>query len=208
MHFPDTNLYLISILQDEGNEDCWTNFVDIYQAALIEFAKSKGLSVHDAEDISQNVLASVAKSIASWKPDPKRAQFRTWLCTIANRKIIDAVRKRQFAKGSGGTSVIEMLQLVPEHQADPRLLQIEIRRQLFRRATEAVKSEFSEDAWQAFWLCAVEGIPTREVADTLHKTVGAVYAAKGRVMRRILEYVRALEMEISYDLAEDDAIHE
>ena len=57
--------------------------------------------------------------------------------------------------------------------------------QLYRRALEQVRGEFEERTWQAFWLVAVEGRTTAEVAAQTGVSPAAVRQAKSRVLRRL-----------------------
>jgi DNA-directed RNA polymerase specialized sigma24 family protein len=50
-------------------------------------------------------------------------------------------------------------------------------------------SEFRPTTWQAFWLCAVEGCAPREASVSLGMSIGAVYAAKCRVLVRLREEI-------------------
>lgn len=52
-----------------------------------------------------------------------------------------------------------------------------------------MKAEFTATTWQAFWQTAVEGRPVEAVAADLGKAPGAVYTARGRVMRRLREKI-------------------
>ena len=46
---------------------------------------------------------------------------------------------------------------------------------------------------------AIDGAPAERVAKTLGMTAGAVYAAKARTMRKLVERIRTLEAEWSID---------
>ncbi len=69
-------------------------------------------------------------------------------------------------------------------------LQREYRRSLFRWAAERIRPEFRNGTWDAFWLTTVEGMSVEEAGRTLGKTVGAIYAARSRVMRRLKEEIQ------------------
>ena len=69
------------------------------------------------------------------------------------------------------------------------MLRGEYRREVFNWAARQIKGEFQPDTWLAFWQTAVEEQPVPEVARLLGKKPGAVYAARGRVMRRLKEKI-------------------
>ena len=76
---------------------------------------------------------------------------------------------------------------------DSQLLQLEYRREIFQWAAKKIQREFSETTWQAFWLTAVEAIPAEEVGEQLGRNRGSIYAAKSRVMRRLLMEIEGFE---------------
>ena len=101
-------------------------------------------------------------------------------------------------RAGGGTSVHNLL----EEQAAPDQLlvcelELEHRRELFLRAAAVVKTDVAADTWQVFQLAVVEGLPIEEVAARLNKSVGAAYAARGRVMNRLRQVVNEMEMHES-----------
>ena len=74
-----------------------------------------------------------------------------------------------------------------------------MRRRLFQAAAADLQTAVSPTAWEAFWRTAIDGDSAERVAKTLGMTAGAVYAAKARTMRKLVERIRALEAEWSID---------
>ena len=56
---------------------------------------------------------------------------------------------------------------------------------LLHRALEMIRSEFQEKTWQAFWRVVVEEHYPIDVARDLEMSLGSVYQAKSRVLRRL-----------------------
>jgi RNA polymerase sigma-70 factor (ECF subfamily) len=69
----------------------------------------------------------------------------------------------------------------------------EYQQTLLHWAAERVQKDVQASTWQAFWRTAVEGARPEEVADALGLSVGAVYIAKSRVIKRIRELIDSLE---------------
>jgi RNA polymerase sigma-70 factor (ECF subfamily) len=197
VNFPETNPHLLVRLRNPEDERAWSEFAELYRPAIIRLAQRKGLQPADCEDLAQGVLVAVAGAIGRWEADNKRARFRTWLYTVANRQVIDALRRKACSAACGGTSIQMRLSEAEDRGEDSRLLRMELRRQAFHRAAAIAKEDFSAADWQAFWLMTIEGLSAAEVAQQVGKTVGAVYAAKGRVMRRLIERIRELEQQLS-----------
>lgn len=197
MSIPETNPSLIFRLRDSADEQAWFEFVELYRPAIIRLAQRRGLQLADCEDLVQSVLIAVAGAIGRWEVDGKRAKFRTWLFTIANHQVIDMLRRKASVAVSGGTDVQNRMNEKEARREDSRILRIELRRQAFLRAAAVVSEEFPEAAWKSFWFMAIDGLPAAEVAKRVGKSNGAVYAAKARVMRRLVERIRELERDYS-----------
>jgi RNA polymerase sigma-70 factor (ECF subfamily) len=144
----------------------------------------------DADDLAQQVLAAVAGAVRRWDPDPERGRFRAWLNRIAHNLIINALTRQAPDRGAGGDSAADLLQCKAAPDGpDSDLLRVEYRREVFQWAARQVRGEFRPDTWEAFWQTAVEGRPPADVAAELGKVVGAIYTARGRVMRRLREKI-------------------
>lgn len=197
MALPPTDPGLPSRLADRADAAAWERFVAIYRPALVALARRRGLSAADADDVAQEVCRSVAAAVGRFEPQPARgraARFSTWLVTIAERKTIDTLRRR-----GGRTGAAPALDALLARETDSRLLRLEVRRRLFHAAADDVQSQVSPAAWEAFWRTAVDGDPAERVATSLGMTTGAVYAAKARTMRKLVERIGGLEAEWSSD---------
>jgi RNA polymerase sigma-70 factor (ECF subfamily) len=66
---------------------------------------------------------------------------------------------------------------------------------LFHVAAENIKPEFRPATWSAFWRTAVENAEAVAVAGELGMSVGAIYIAKSRVLARLREETKRLDVE-------------
>ena len=192
---PDTRHSLLVRLRDTADERAWAEFVVIYEPAIYGFARKKGLQDADARDLCQEVLRSVARAIDRWEPDPCRGPFRAWLFRIARNALINLVAsQRRHPKGSGESDVQELLDQQPAgNSADSVLFDEEYKRRVFHWAAEAIRGEFTEPTWSAFWKTAVEEGAVRDVAAELGISTGAVYIARSRVIARLRERIEEFE---------------
>lgn len=184
--FPETRNSLLARMQRPRDEEAWSEFVAIYRPVVYRLARHRGLQDADAEDLSQQVVIAVRRAIGNWDADPGKGRFRSWLGRIAQNAIINALTRRPPDAAAGGTATFDLLEEQPA--ADPREqdhFEREHRRSQFRWAAQRIRPEFGDGIWEAFWLTTVEGASVEEAGRVLHKTAGAIYAARSRVMRRL-----------------------
>ncbi len=187
MQSPETHLSLIARLQDLGDADAWHQFSELYRPIVVRMGLAKGLQNADAEDLAQRVLVSVSGAIARWDPSGK-ARFRTWLKRVTDNAILNAISRARPDQGRGNHEDQSLLLQQPDRSGpDSRLLQMEFRRQVMHWAAQRIRDEFTETTWQAFWMTAVEGRAADDVGAQLGRNRGSIYAARSRVMRRLVE---------------------
>ena len=198
--FPDTRDSLVARVGDAGDQQAWREFTAIYGPAIYRLARRRGLQPADADDLTQRVFLNVGRAVGAWRPDPARGRFRSWLATIVRNAAVNALTRRPPDAAVGGTSMLTLLATQPaDEEATRAALRLEARRSLFRSVAERLREEFVPTTWQAFQLTAIDGVAPEAAAATLGKTVGAVYAARGRVMHRL-----RLEIERHERLTADD----
>jgi RNA polymerase sigma-70 factor (ECF subfamily) len=188
--FPETRTSLLVRVQSLHDEDAWREFVTIYRPVVYRLARTRGLQHADAEDLAQRVLIAVRRAIGNWDADPSKGRFRSWLGTIARNAISNALTRRPPDAAVGGSSILKLLEEQPEpDRQTAEHLEREYRRSLFRWAARRIRAEFRDGTWDAFWRTAVEGMSVEEAGTALGKSVGAIYAARSRVMRRLKDEI-------------------
>ena len=189
-----TRLSLLIRLQQGQNKYAWSDFAELYSPVIYGFARQRGLQDADAADLVQEVLRSVAKSIPTY--DHEKGRFRSWLMAVVRHRLCEFWSDRnQEVAGSGDTRVRQHLEQQPSQEDEDaeQIWEQEYRRSVFRLAAARVRDEFTESTWQAFWQTTMEGKSTREVAQLLGISEGAVYIARSRMIARLKKQVQALE---------------
>lgn len=183
---PETRNSLLLKVRNPADAEAWKEFAAIYRPTIYRLARRQGLQDADAEDLAQRVLVSVSTAIQNWEKDESRGTFRAWLLRVARNAIINALTRRPPDAAVGGTNVAEQIDLQGvEHSAIDDLIEEEHRRAVFRWAAAETRSEFHDATWMAFQLTAVEGLSVEDAAAEIGKSIGSVYAARSRIMRRL-----------------------
>ncbi|MGY8771427.1 MAG: sigma-70 family RNA polymerase sigma factor [Pirellulales bacterium] len=192
--FPETRNSLLVQVKDPLNREAWEQFAQIYRPVIYRLARQRGMQDADAQDLSQQVLMSVAAAIGRWENSDESVRFRHWLRRVVKNAILNALSRKPQDLAVGGSSVRELLEEHPD--ADPETeqqIELEYRRELYLRAAEIVQTDVAPDTWKAFEMTVLQALPIQEVATQLSKSVGTIYASRSRIMRRLRDEAERLE---------------
>ena len=190
-----TRVSLLVRLRNNEDADAWSQFVEIYSPLIFSFARRSRLQESDAADLVQEVMGEVSKSISRFEYDPQIGKFRSWLYKIA-RRTSSRIQQKQSRqpKGTGDSHTIQTLNNHPNQSDDlQQFWEREYQQRLIDWASNQIRDQFREETWQAFWLTSVEEQSPQEVAKSLGLSVGSVYVAKSRVMKRLAERIREID---------------
>jgi RNA polymerase sigma-70 factor (ECF subfamily) len=193
---PPTRGSLLVRLRDSGDQAAWRQFVEIYAPLIFGFFRKKGVQDADAADLTQDVLAAVARALRDFEYDPRKGSFRGWLFTAVRHRLA-RFGDGPSVRGAGDTAALEQLQQHPAPADEPDW-DHECERRLFHWAAERVRPTVTETTWQAFWQTAVEGKRPKDVAKALGMAVAAVYMAKSRLLARLKEMIREVQSEADH----------
>ncbi|MFO0901545.1 MAG: RNA polymerase sigma factor [Pirellulales bacterium] len=189
----ETRVSLLLRLQDSDDRAAWDEFVRLYGRVLFRVARGRGLQAADADNLVQEVLLAVARSIGSWLERPDRGRFRAWLLRIARNEAIDILTRSSKRPLGGGEAVVAALSAVSGTDEVSSQLDLEYERKVFQWAAEQVRSSVAEHTWLAFWLTHLEGLSIEEAAERLRTRPANIYFARSRVMARIKKLVQEHE---------------
>jgi RNA polymerase sigma-70 factor, ECF subfamily len=182
-----------------GAADAWARLDQLYRPFLLKWFLAHGAPPPDAEDLTQEVMAAAFQELQAFTHSGQVGAFRTWLRRAGLHRLLGYRRSRAL-RGTpvGGTEFQAQLHGVADQGDDPaadwdRDHDREILRQLF----EDLAADFEEKTLRAFRRLAFDGIAASQVAAELGLTVGAVYIAKSRVLRRLREKAWGLIDEAS-----------
>lgn len=190
----DTRDSLLARVRDPADREAWQEFVAIYWPVAYRLARRAGLQDADAQDLAQQTLFAVSQAVERWERREPRVRFRGWLRTVARNAVLNALTRAPHDRGRGGSSGVELLKGRPGK--DERLsesLELERRREMFRYAARQVENEVDADTWEIFRRTATLGQSCERAAEEMGKSIGAVYAARSRVMKRLRQ--RAMELD-------------
>lgn len=175
-HDPTTSASLLLRLRDAGDDTAWRTFEVVYGPLVRGYCVRRGLQPDDAADVSQEVLARVARAIRGFDYAPERGRFRGWLGTITANELRTFVARRAGAPAPAD--------LADPADPDPGWSDA-FTDHILAVAMDRVRGEFEANTWAAFEATWVRREPPADVARRLGTTVRAVYVNKSRVLQRL-----------------------
>lgn len=197
--WPDTRDTLLTRLKDPADRRAWDEFALVYEPLIYRVAVRRGLQDADARDVTQRVLWTVARVAEQWAAEKwaqgdSQGRFRGWLAKVTTNAALNLLQRDAKHRAQGGSTAWDILEQEPaDDPAVTRIWQHERRLALFRFAAHRAKPKFQPETWNAFWRTAVDGLSGEQVALELNKSVGAVYAARSRVMAQLCRIVDRID---------------
>jgi RNA polymerase sigma-70 factor (ECF subfamily) len=193
-----TRASLLGRLGNWEDQQSWEEFRGLYSALIRRTARRSGLTESEAEDIEQETLLRVAKTIREF--DPAGGSFKGWLLNQVRWRIGDHFRKRSVEethryhasrKGEEDRTATE------DRVADPgdlnRIWEEEWQHTLLQRAVARVCRNANPRHAQILDLCVLRGKSPAEVAHALDISLMTVYLVKtrlGKALKREVDRLR------------------
>jgi RNA polymerase sigma-70 factor, ECF subfamily len=173
----------ILIRARRNDPEAWQRLTHLYAPVVYGWIRRGGVIEADAPDVVQDVFLEVSRCLDRFDKYAPGNSFGGWLYTITRRRTIDFLRRRGPIATGGSTALGRIVEMPepPEFDAEtddptPGVL---------RRGLELIRDDFESTTWRAFELTAVQQRPAAAVAAELGLSVGAVYVAKSRVLKKL-----------------------
>jgi RNA polymerase sigma-70 factor (ECF subfamily) len=210
-----TRATLLHRLKDWGDQSSWEDFFATYEKLIFGVALKAGLSQHEAQEVVQETMISVAKKMPAFKYDPAVGSFKSWLLTTTRWRIADQIRQREpLGAPHAVTDPETSLDTATHPPADSglsvravwaqpetgdssldALWDAEWEKNLFAAALQKVRRQVDPQKYQVFDFYVNRNWPPEKVATTFGIPVSQVYLAKHRVTEMLAEEVRKLELK-------------
>jgi RNA polymerase sigma factor (sigma-70 family) len=182
VHLSDSELVQACLA---GDERAWEELVDRYGRLVYAIPRRMGLSAADAEDVFQNVFATLLRNLANLRD---QTRLSAWLITTTRRECWRLGRSaRQHAEL--GESIVDDA-APPEHEAERWEREQAVRqaiRQLDDRCRKLLTVLFLEPA-----------TPTYDrIAEQFGMPVGSIGPTRARCFRKLEAILRELGVDSS-----------
>jgi RNA polymerase sigma-70 factor (ECF subfamily) len=186
---------LLLRLRDPQDHRAWGEFVTLYEPVIYRLLRRHGLQDSDAREIMQELFLAVSGNIDRWDPAMERGSFRGWLRRVTRNLMINWLKHRdRRVVATGGSDMLAMLDMLPAAE-EPASAEFdyELRRAMFERAAQQVRTEVQPATWAAFWETSIAGKSPADAAGKLGMSLGAIRVARCRVLARLRAKVNELE---------------
>ena len=187
-----TRATLLLRLRDRTDSLSWHEFHERYGQLLFRYARQRGASQVDAEDIVQDVEMSLLKALDGFEYDAAKGRFRAYLRVA----VIRAMARRAGKEARQGEAVdphnFDYLSAVSEADGDDRWEQ-EWRAHRLRWALRAIAASFEPVTLDAFRMHVLAGKSVKVTSEALGISEASVYQAKSRVLKQVKERLDELD---------------
>ncbi len=117
-----TRISLLSAASS-GTEQAWDRLVELYRPLIFGWLLRHDVSHHDAEDLSQDVMAVVVRELPNFSHCGSTGAFRNWLRTITANRAKGFWRAGKIRPAASGRSsfLVMIEQLEDEHSQASKL---------------------------------------------------------------------------------------
>ena len=183
----ETSLTLLMRLHNNPNDKAgWQRFDDLYRPLIHRWlVRDPGLR-DEAEDIVQEVMKFLVRNCLGFSGSGL-GRSATGCARSPCRRVQEYLRQRaRHPRGQGGPlEESPLLQLSDPGSDLSRAWDEEHNRHVLSRLLELIKPQFEDRSVTAFRRLVFDGVPPAQVAAELGSTVGAVLAAKSRILNRL-----------------------
>jgi RNA polymerase sigma-70 factor (ECF subfamily) len=196
-----TRQSLLNRLKVVDNHDSWQEFFETYWSLIYSSAIRSGLSDSEAQDVVQETVICVARSMPKFEYDPRIGSFKAWLRKLTRWRVLDHLRKRKSIPTPFANFDHDFpANLEVPDESDSAFdsnWDDEWRKAIIESAVSKTKLRVDEKQFQIFDLCALQGWPVERVASTLNISRARVYVSKHRVGKIFEAELKTIDFEKS-----------
>ncbi|MCH2207475.1 MAG: sigma-70 family RNA polymerase sigma factor [Lentisphaerales bacterium] len=194
----NTRQTLLMRVKNQDDEHAWGEFVSYYQSFIEVILKHLKVSPNDQDDLTQNILLKVWKSLEKLNYDSERARFRTWMNRVIRNAVIDFQRakSRRISEVDSDTG-IDTKNFPLQENEFTKIIDKEWRAHITNLALKNIRPNFSGNAMSVFDMFLDE-VPAKDIAAKLAIAVPSVYKLRSRVEEKLIKEIKRLKLELEF----------
>ena len=192
----NTRHTLIAKIQDQHDDKSWEEFVAFYRPYIYTVVKSMSLPTQEIEDVSQAILLALWERLPSFKYEPQKCKFRTWMNGITFNIVSNAKRKDHSYKKRNSKYALESGSQLPIEPEINKLMDSEWKKHMTQLAIDNIRPAVSDRAMRCFEMF-YQGSSVDEIVETLEIKKNSAYVLRRRVLERLRIEIIRLDEELS-----------
>jgi RNA polymerase sigma-70 factor (ECF subfamily) len=189
-NFIPTRRSLLERLKNLEDDASWKDFFETYWKLIYSVALKAGLRSADAEDVVQETVITVAKTITNYKYDP-HITFKGWLHYLVRRRVVDCFRRQHRRpvlfddvnpRENGNESQFEQV-ANPGVAVLDAVWEEEWQKNLVEAALERLKTRVKMQHYQIFYLHVIKNQSVAQVARAMNVSPATVYVIRHRLKK-------------------------
>lgn len=193
-HASRTHPSLLLRLRDGEDELSWARFHARYGHLLYRFARSRGASHTDAEDVVQEVETQLFQAIGGFEYDGRKGKFRSYLRSAVIHALARRASKESRQPAGLDPHTLDSRATDKAMDGDEDWAR-EWQLQRLRQAMQDIADEIDPTTLKAFEMCVLAGKPVAYTAEMLEISIWSVYRARNRVLQRLKAWLAEHEPE-------------
>jgi RNA polymerase sigma-70 factor (ECF subfamily) len=189
-----THLTFLLRLRDRADKLSWQEFHEQYGQLLYGYARSRGASHADAEDVVQEVELHLFKAVDGFEYDARKGRFRAYLRAAVVHALARRASKEAREPPGLDPRTFDYLANRQEADADAHW-EHEWQLHRLRQVMRAVADTFEPATLKAFEMHVLGGCSVAETADKLGLSRASVYQAKSRVLKGVRKRLAAMDRD-------------
>jgi RNA polymerase sigma-70 factor (ECF subfamily) len=174
---------LLNRVRDRADTGAWTEFVQVYQPVIRAFVRRHGVAASDVPDIVQDIFLRLVPTLARFRFDPMRGQFRTWLWRVTSNAVANWSRKRSSrARAEATWRTHRSVHPAEDRGSDEREQR---RRHLLDQVLVEVRGRTLPATWACFEGRILRGRPAGALALEFGVSKNSVYVNACRVLAQV-----------------------
>lgn len=194
-HNETTRSSVLRAVADTDNAAAWERFFDLYAGFVFAFARSKGLSADDADDLVQSVFADLSRTLPTFDYDRNKGKFRSYLLKLVNWRLADKLNlsKRDESLKAAYWNEIKVAN---SRGSDSALADRKWQEAALKEALRRLQPEIRPDHFAAFVESTVEGLDVETVMKLHNLTRDNLYQIRTRLTAKLKPLVAAVLAEM------------
>lgn len=185
--FPTRSSLLLRVKRTDDSV-AWLEFDALYRPLMFRYARSRGMAHDDAEDVVQQCMTAITRTLPQFEYARERGSFKGWLHTVVDNTV-----KNHFRKSPMPRADTDRLVAATGREASPAdLWELHWEEEHLLHCLQHCRAEVTDQTYEAFRLYVLEERPPETVAAELGLSVDKVYRAKSRILARVREKMTEL----------------